>query len=279
MDSIPEITIEALIARYEVLLFDAYGVLVHASGALPGAAALIARLNALGKDYYILTNDASKLPSTTATRYQDYGLALVPERIITSGALLKNHFAAHGLSGARCVVLGPEDSVRYVQQAGGRVVAPDEPFAALVIGDETGFPFLDTVDAAFSMLCWLLDRQESVHLVLPNPDVIFPKAHGFGMASGSVAVMFEAALQARYPERTDLQFIRLGKPHAAIFAEARRRSGTANMVMIGDQLETDIRGARAFGLDAVLVRTGVSTAIPPAMPAALRPTYRLQALR
>ena len=33
LDSIPEITMEALITRYEVLLFDAYGVLVHSSGA------------------------------------------------------------------------------------------------------------------------------------------------------------------------------------------------------------------------------------------------------
>jgi ribonucleotide monophosphatase NagD (HAD superfamily) len=50
------------------------------------------------------------------------------------------------------------------------------------------------------------------------------------------------------------------------------------MLMIGDQLGTDIRGARAFGLDAVLVCTGVSQAIPPDLPAALRPTYRLRTI-
>jgi glycerol 3-phosphatase-2 len=134
------------------------------------------------------------------------------------------------------------------------------------------------VDTVLSTLCHQLDRQQTVHLVLPNPDIIYPSARGFGMASGSVAAMFEGALRVRYPERTDLRFTPLGKPHAAIFDEARRRSGTADMVMIGDQLGTDIRGARAFGLDAVLVSTGVSQAIPPDLPASLRPTYRLRTI-
>jgi ribonucleotide monophosphatase NagD (HAD superfamily) len=34
VDAIPGITMEALIARYEVLLLDAFGVLVDGSGAL-----------------------------------------------------------------------------------------------------------------------------------------------------------------------------------------------------------------------------------------------------
>ena len=98
------------------------------------------------------------------------------------------------------------------------------------------------------------------------------------MASGSVAVMFEAALRLRYPSRRDLTFERLGKPHEAIFAEALRRSGTRDMVMIGDQLETDIRGARAFGLDAVLVATGVTPDGAAGVPAEIRPTYLLRSL-
>ena len=279
MESIPETTLEALIARYEVLLFDAYGVLVTSGGPLPGPAPLLTHLNRLGKPYYLLTNDASKLPSSAARHYQSYGLPLTAERIITSGDLLSEYFATHQLSGARCAVLGPEDSAQFVVQAGGQVVPPTASFEALIIGDESGFPFLETVDAAFSSLCHQLDRQHPVHLILPNPDIIYPTPNqGFGMASGSVALMFEAALQARYPERTDLQFVRLGKPYAAIFAAALRRSGTPNMLMFGDQMATDIRGARDFGLDAVLVGTGVSDDIPAATPDHLRPTYRLRSL-
>ena len=68
MDKIQEITIETLIDRYQVLLLDAFGVLVHSSGTLAGAAELITELNRSAKPYYILTNDASRLPATAATR-------------------------------------------------------------------------------------------------------------------------------------------------------------------------------------------------------------------
>lgn len=271
-----KISIEELIARYPVLLLDAYGVLVNSTGALPGAAGLIDELNRLGKPYYLLTNDASKLPQTAASRYQGYGLEIAPEQIISSGELLKNYFKTHNLSGARCAVLGPDDSAQYTRDAGGVVVSPANGFDVVVIGDEAGFPFVDTVDMVLTELFHKVERREKFKLVLPNPDLIYPKAdRGFGITSGSIALIIEAALQLRYPGRPDLCFERLGKPNADIFKEALRRSGTENMVMIGDQLETDIRGAKAFGLDSVLVETGIADPATADMPADLQPTYRM----
>src|SRR2546425_7183072 len=165
MDTIPEITIASLIDRYDVLLLDAYGVLVNSSGALPGAAELTHRLSESGKPYYILTNDASRLPTTAAAQYRACGLTIDPDRIITSGLLLKGHFAAQRLVGARCAVLGPGDSLRYVEDAGGRIVSPSDAFDVLVIADESGFPFLETVDATLSALFHALDRRQRVHLL------------------------------------------------------------------------------------------------------------------
>lgn len=273
------IEIETIISRYAVLLLDAYGVLVNAGGALAGAAGLIRELNHHRKPYFLLTNDASKLPQTAAERLQGYGLPIDANRIITSGGLLSNYFQANGLHGRRCAVLGPEDCSRYVSDAGGQVVSAADGFDVLVIGDEHGYPFVETVDTVLSELFHKADRREKFHLILPNPDLIYPKTDsGFGIASGSIALIIEAALQLRYPQRKDLRFVRLGKPHAAIFEEALKRSGTRDMVMIGDQLETDIRGAKAFGLDSVLVGTGVSGLSFAERRHHLQPTYILHSL-
>jgi len=280
MARIKNINIEKLTARYSVLLLDAYGVLVHTTGALPGAAQFIDTLNRTKKPYYILTNDASKLPATSAELFQSFGLAIAPDSIITSGSLLTDYFARHQLKDLPCAVLGPEDSARYVELAGGRVVAAQDPFEVLVIGDESGYPFLETIDTVLSGLFNTFDSGANVHLVLPNPDLIYPKAdQGFGIASGSIALILEAALQRRYPCRPELKFTRLGKPHAAIFKAALERSNTMNMVMIGDQLETDIRGALEFGLDAVLVGTGIATIMPDEVDRSLQPTYYLDSLK
>jgi HAD superfamily hydrolase (TIGR01450 family) len=279
MNNLPEITIEELIAGYPVLLLDAYGVLVNSTGALPGAPGLIDELNRTRKPYYLITNDASKLPQTAANRFQNYGLAINPDRIITSGKLLKNYFLKHRLRNVRCVVLGPPDSKQYVADAGGKVVAPDSAFDAVVIGDEEGYPFVETMDTVLTELFRKVERREVFHLVLPNPDLIYPKANqGVGITSGSIALIIEAALRLRFPDRSDLSFDRLGKPHSEIFQEALKLSGTENMVMIGDQLETDIQGANDFGLDSVLVGTGIAAPESTGVVDKLRPTFFMHSI-
>ena len=279
MDAIQEITIETLVERYEVLLLDAFGVLVHSTGTLAGAAELITKLNRIAKPYYILTNDASRLPTTAAARFQNMGLAIKSDRIITSGDLLKDYFAENRLTGSRCVVLGPEDSDRYVTLAGGQVVSPKDAFDVLVIADESGFPFLDTVDSVLTGLFRKLDNGESVYLVLPNPDLIYPKSNqDFGITSGGIALMLEAVLHQRYPAQSNLHFDRLGKPHDDIFKEALRRSGTRNMVMIGDQLATDIRGANNFGIDSALVGSGITNMQTITGDDQLLPTYAMTSI-
>lgn len=276
MDAI-DIAIDELVERYSAILFDAYGVLSYSVGALPGAVELIGRLNRLGKPYYVLTNDASALPETRAWRYQGVGLAVAADRIITSGSLLRGYFAEHGLRGARCAVLGTADSAEYVRRAGGVVVDAGEAFDAVVVGDQSGFPFIEGVNAAISALFRKIDGGDMPRLLLPNPDLVYPDDGGFGMASGSVALVLEAALRQRYPRMGGLEFERLGKPHGAMFAEAQRRSGTRDMVMIGDTPDTDIRGANAYGIASALMAGGVGR--PGAgLEGADRPTYRIETL-
>lgn len=272
------ITVDQLLQRFEVLLLDAYGVLIHHGGPLPGGKELIQRLNREGKDYFILTNDASRLPQTSARQMEAMGLEVDVARIISSGSLLGPYFAQQNLKGAQCVVLGPDDSCQMVQQAGGELVQPGEDLDVLVVCDEVGFNFVDTVDAVLSTLIRRLDRGNQVRLVLPNPDLIYPKtADGFGITAGSIALIFEAALRLRYPDRSELGFVRLGKPNPPIFEEACRRAGTRDMVMVGDQLGTDILGANRFGIPSVLVSTGL-TRVDSSTPAEQRPTHVLEAL-
>ncbi len=279
MQDIPLITPARLLERYDTLLLDAYGVLVHGGGALPGAVELIGTLNRSDKSYYLLTNGAARLPVHSAVHYRRFGLELPAERIITSGSLIAPHFAAQNLHGARCMVLGTEDSCRYVSEAGGEVVSSSDDFEVLVVADQSGFSYLETLDAVLSTLYARLDRGDDITLILTNPDLIYPKGvHAYGYTAGAIALLIEAALGLRYPQREELHFTRLGKPHRAMFEEARRRAGSGRLVMIGDQLETDIRGARDYGLDSVLITAGVSGTAALRAVGAPQPTYCMDTL-
>lgn len=278
MPSIPQTSFRELVDRYSAILFDAYGVLAGSNSIAPEAPDAIRLLHQLGKPYFVLTNDSSALAKTRAASFKSLGLPIDEIRIITSGSLLTGYFAEHDLAGSRCVVLGPPDSLRYVESAGGRVVPYDADFDALVIGDQSGFPFLEAADTVLSALFKKIDAGAEVSLILPNPDLIYPEGDGFGFASGSVALIFESALALRYPGRPDLRFTRLGKPHPAIYREAFRRSGTMGMVMIGDQIETDIKGANDFGIASALISTGVSGYDVSQLPEFDRPTYLVESL-
>lgn len=254
-----EIAIADLIDRYDGVLLDAYGVLVDARGLLPGAAALLAELGRRRKPFAIVTNDASRAPVTYAARFAGYGVTIDPARFVTSGSLLPGYFRDRGLAGARTCVLGTDDSVAYVRAGGGVPVAlaPGMDIDALAVCDDSGTSFVDGVELGFSAIVRAVHAGKTPALVLPNPDLIYPKGHGeYGFTAGAMALLIEAALARRFPA-AQLTFDRLGKPAPHLFAEAQRQLGVSRVVMIGDQLETDIAGAHAAGIDAALL-SGVS---------------------
>lgn len=258
----PRITARELARRYDALLFDAYGVLVRSDGAIPGAVELIAHLNERQQDYFVLTNDSSRTISASAARYNALGLTIPEDRVVTSGSLLTRYFRENKLEGAPTMALGAGDALEYVRHAGGELVALSEDARpnVIVIGELTPNLYED-IQIILTALLNQIDRGEAVRLVLPNPDLIYPKtASSFGITAGAIAKMYEAILDERYPNKT-LRFDRLGKPHHFIYEEGAVRAGVnkEKMVMIGDQLATDVRGALEFGVDAALVQTGLVT--------------------
>ena len=158
------------------------------------------------------------------------------------------------------------------------MVSYAQQFDTLVLGDQSWPHFLETANGVLTALFSKIDKGQRVNLVLPNPDLIYPDGDGFGFASGTAAMMFESALALRYPGRSDLRFTRLGKPHAAMFEEALRRSGTMDMVMIGDTPDTDIRGANDFGIASALVETGTAAVDVSLLPKVDRPDCRMRSL-
>lgn len=269
-----------IITQHKLTLFDAYGVLLGAEGPLPHARELISRLQAKHRDFFVVTNDASKTPGRIASFYERMGFRIPTSQILSSGALLTSLVAEKGLKDHDCLVLGPDDSVLMAETAGLRVVpwetcteAPD----MLIVADEAGFPFLQAMDHVLTLLFRRIDAGKSLHLLLPNPDLLYPKnLVSFGFAAGSLALLFEQALVHRYGEHAPT-FLRLGKPNSLLFDQACEIAGTRDAVMFGDQLETDVRGANGAGLTSVLVETGIGR-WKEGLPPILRPNHRLQSL-
>lgn len=254
-------TTAELFDRYEGVLIDVYGVLLDAAGPLPGAFALMAELHRRAMPYAIVTNDASRSPATYSARFARHGIAISEERFITAGGLLPGYFRDRGLVGARTCVLGTADSVAFVRAGGGVPIklTPGVDLDVLAICDDDGFDFLPTVEAAATALLRMVAAGRRPTVVLANPDLIYPKGEGeIGFTAGSIALLIAAAFARRFPSY-GLVIDQLGKPQPFLFSAASRLLGIAphRLVMIGDQIETDVAGAQAAGIDAALL-TGIS---------------------
>jgi HAD superfamily hydrolase (TIGR01450 family) len=274
------ITFAALADRHDAILFDAYGVLVNAAGALPGAAEAVSHLIARDQPFLVVTNDASRSPERASARFTRLGIPVRPEHVLSSGMLIAPALEEQGMRGKRVVVLGTGDSANYARQIGAMVVEPDpaDPADAVVIADEGGFDTLGTLDDTLSMIVANHARGRHTALLLANPDLVYPSGAGtFGLTAGSLAGMLERALELLLGAAAP-RFEVLGKPAARHFDTALACVGTRNAVMLGDTLHTDIAGARGVGIASAIVLTGVTTALHVAAAGAHGPTYVMNGL-
>lgn len=260
MSSKPQvIDVSFLLERYEVFLIDAFGVLVNTEGALPGAATFLEHLHKIEKPFYLVSNGSQYSPDENEIRYANKGLHIPKERIISSASMIAPWIEKNNFKGKNFLVLGPEKTKNRIREAGGVLCKDDENRPdILVIGDQTGYDLLEGIDHMISIVFQSIDRGQPLPVVVPNPDVIYPKAsQSYGITAGALALILQESVRLRYPD-CPFEITYLGKPYSHLFEEARKREGSKTMVMIGDQLETDIRGANTFGIDSVLIGTGVS---------------------
>ena len=270
-------SLNALLETYDGFLLDAYGVLVTGRGPLEGAADFVQLLRDRGKAFSIVTNDASRLAETCAERYRSLGIHIEAHEVLTSGSMITEVFQEETLKGAKTMVLGTDDTRTYVTRGGGELLALEpglEP-EIVVVADEGGYNFLESVEAVLSALCKVIDAGRTPRLYVANPDIIYPKREEeFGYTGGAVAMLLEAGLNRRYPGR-DNRFTGLGKPYSPIFNAAKKRHTDGKLVMVGDQLDTDILGANNAGIDSVLMLSGVA---PSSYESGPQPTYVLEDL-
>jgi len=247
-----------IIEGYNTIFFDAFGVIKNYQGLVPGIRQTFDHLKEKGKEYYIVTNDASRSPAMLAATYHRLGLEVISEdRIISSGMLAKEYLDLKVQEGI-VAYLGTENSAHYIDRSGLHtlpVSAVDETnldkVNALVLLDDEGFNWFEDLNKAVNIL-----RRRTIPAIVANTDNTYPINGGneVSIAIGGIAAMIESIVGKR--------FIRFGKPDSQMFMFAydlireKRPVNKKDILMVGDTLHTDILGGNKFGLDTVLVLTG-----------------------
>src|SRR5688500_8008611 len=105
---------KSIIDQYKIVFFDAFGVLKNYKGLVPGIEETFAYMASTDKEFYIVTNDASRSPMQLAESYHRQGLyAITADRIVSSGMLAKEYLDLKVHSGI-VAYLGTSNSAHYI---------------------------------------------------------------------------------------------------------------------------------------------------------------------
>lgn len=227
------------------------GVLWHGETPMPGLVAFFTTLDAAGIGYILATNNATKTAVMYTERLRRFGVDIPPDKILTSAEATATYLARRYEAGSPIYVIGAKGLHDAVTDQGFRVVGPAEvrsggTAAAVVAGLSPQLTYEELAMGAHLV-------NQGVPFVGTNPDPTFPSEIGPLPGAGAVLAFISAA--------TGIEPIIIGKPGAIVFREAVRRLGgdETTVAMVGDRLSTDIYGAKAAGLRAILVLSGIST--------------------
>jgi HAD superfamily hydrolase (TIGR01450 family) len=235
-----------LVELYDVALLDLDGVVYTMGHAIPHAVEALAAAELAGMRRRFVTNNASRRASEIAELLTGLGVPTSPEEIITSAQSAAALLARRLPGGAPVLVVGAPALAVEVAEVGLTPVdsADGEPLAVV-----QGFgPDVD----------WRLLAEGAVAVgrgalwVATNADAAQPSPRGQLPGNGALVAALATTL-GREPD------VVVGKPGATLVSEAIRRSNARKPLMIGDNLDTDIAGAHAAGIDSLLVLTGVTS--------------------
>lgn len=226
-------------------IFDMDGVIYRGTHALPGAVALVARLQRAGVPYLYLTNNSTTAPRDVAERLRGMGIEADAADIYSSAeataALLHEE-----MPGCRVLVVG-EAGIRQALAATGFTLVADHRAAdAVVVGMDREATYARLKEASLAI-------QRGARFFATNLDASLPSEEGLIPGAGSLVGMLEIASGRRAQA--------IGKPEPGIFRLALTRLGAIaeTTACVGDRPETDILGGQAAGLSTIAVLTGVGT--------------------
>ncbi|QIL46322.1 TIGR01457 family HAD-type hydrolase [Vagococcus coleopterorum] len=247
---------------YKGYLIDLDGTIYLGEELIPAGKRFVERLQKTETPYLFVTNNTTKTPEMVRQRLAEKFAIDVPVETIYTATLATVDYMNRLAKGKKVYVIGESGLQEGISEAGYQLT--DEQPDYVVVG-------LDTAISYEKLTAATLAIRNGAHFIGTNPDKNIPTNRGLLPGAGSFLSLLETA--------TGVTPVVIGKPNSSIMLSAleKIKLPASEVVMVGDNYETDIKAGIENDIDSLLVLTGfTSKEQVPSLPVA--PTHVVTSL-
>ena len=230
---------------YDVFLIDLWGVIHNGVAAFENVIPVLNNLKQNNKMVFFITN-APRRSFIISQQLEGFGIKQdFYEKIVSSGELtwlsIKEKYQKKN-----CLMIGPPRDYHLVEGLDVTIVDKDSDVDIIL---NTGPWGDDDCLENYTELLDSLARKHS-HMICSNPDKIVVRGENFMICAG---------LLAEYYEKIGGKVEYYGKPYKQIYEHCFNffEKKSSKVLVIGDSLENDIKGANNLNFDSLLITDGI----------------------
>lgn len=250
--------------HYDGYFIDLDGTIYAGKRRIPAAKRFIERLQQHHNQFMFVTNNTTKLPEDVVANLADnHDIHVTEANVYTAGLATADYVDSIAHPGHKKVyIIGEIGLVQAFLNKGFELTERNPDFVVVGLDSDVTYHKFEIATLAI---------RAGAKFIGTNPDSNIPNERGMLPGAGSLVEMVAYTTQQRP--------VYVGKPEPIIMANALKRSGLRKdqVVMVGDNYKTDITAGLNFGVDTLLVYSGLSTR-EQVQSQAIAPTYEIDSL-
>ena len=231
--------------KYAGYMIDLDGTIYRGKEKIPAAKRFIERLQEHDNPFLFVTNNSTQAPIKVVENLaNNFDIHVKEENVYTSALATADYIADLDKDKRSVYVIGELGLKQAILDKGFRFEETNPDY--VVVGLD-----YDVTYHKFELATLAIKR--GAKFIGTNADTNLPNERGLVPGAGSVIALVECSTQQKATY--------IGKPETIIMEKALERLGLPKdeVVMVGDNYMTDIKAGINFGIDTMLVYTGVST--------------------
>ena len=231
--------------KYAGYMIDLDGTIYRGKDKIPAAKRFIERLQEHDIPFLFVTNNSTQAPIKVVENLaNNFDIHVKEENVYTSALATADYIADLNKDKRSVYVIGEVGLKQAVLDKGFHFEETNPDY--VVVGLD-----YDVTYHKFELATLAIKR--GAKFIGTNADTNLPNERGLVPGAGSVIALVECSTQQKATY--------IGKPETIIMEKALERLGLPKdeVVMVGDNYMTDIKAGINFGIDTMLVYTGVST--------------------